>query len=179
MNNAGISVGDKGPLDQTPQEAVANFDNVIGTNVKGCWFMARAVSQLMRKHNHGGSIINVASILGFRVFPWQVEYTMSKAAVLHMTHSLALDLARHQIRVNSLAPGFFLSDINRKLFEKQAGQPDKSHVGAKMTKNIPMRRLGEYRELDGALLLLASDKAGSYMTGSTLVVDGGHMHSSL
>jgi NAD(P)-dependent dehydrogenase (short-subunit alcohol dehydrogenase family) len=61
VNNAGISTGDKAPLDQTLQEASDNFENVMGTNVKGCWFMARAVGQLMRDHRHGGSIINVAS----------------------------------------------------------------------------------------------------------------------
>lgn len=95
-----------------------------------------------------------------------------------MTRGLALDLSKYKIRVNNLAPGFFLSDINRALFESR-DKDDRSHVGTQMLKQIPMRRLGEYRELDGALLLLASSKAGSYITGSTLVVDGGHMHSAL
>jgi len=89
---------------------------------------------------------------------------------VQMTRNMALELARYKIRVNAIAPGYIETDINREFFASAAGQA--------MIKRVPQRRLGQPEDLDGALLLLASD-ASSYMTGSTIVVDGGHLHSAL
>ena len=99
-----------------------------------------------------------------------MPYAVSKAGVIQLTKTLALEWARFGIRVNSIAPGYFDTDLNRALWESDAGKA--------MIKRVPQRRLGRLEDLDGSLLLLASD-AGAYMTGSTLVVDGGHLVSTL
>ena len=117
-----------------------------------------------------GSIINIASILGFRVIKGVTPYAISKAGLVQMTHSLALEWSRYAIRVNAIAPGFIDTDMNREFFKTKAG--------LSMQKRIPMRRVGDPDELAGALLLLASD-ASSYMTGSVITVDGGHLQSTL
>ncbi|HQX89959.1 MAG TPA: SDR family oxidoreductase, partial [Moraxellaceae bacterium] len=117
-----------------------------------------------------GSIINIASILGFRVAAVLAPYCASKAGVIHLTKAMALELARYGIRVNAIAPGYIETEINAGYFDTEPGQ--------KMVARIPMRRLGEKSDLDGPLLLLASD-AGRYMTGSVVEVDGGHLCSTL
>jgi NAD(P)-dependent dehydrogenase (short-subunit alcohol dehydrogenase family) len=124
----------------------------------------------MIHHGTGGSIVNIASILGLRVAGGVTPYAISKAAVVQMTKSLALEWARHRIRVNALAPGYIETELNDDFFGSDAGKA--------LIRRIPQRRLGETRELDGPLLLLASD-AGSYMTGSVVAVDGGHLVSGL
>ena len=124
----------------------------------------------MMKAGKGGSIINIASITARRPSQTIAAYAASKAAVEHLTRAMALEWARSGIRVNAIAPGYFLTDINADFFETKAGEA--------MRSRIPMKRLGNTDELSGPLLLLASD-AGSYMTGSTLVVDGGHLQSGL
>ena len=118
----------------------------------------------------GGSIINIASILGLRVAGGVMPYAVSKAGLVQMTKALALEWARHKIRVNAIAPGYIETDLNQDFFASDAGRA--------LIRRIPQRRLGEARELDGALLLLASD-ASSYMTGSILAIDGGHLVSGL
>jgi NAD(P)-dependent dehydrogenase (short-subunit alcohol dehydrogenase family) len=118
----------------------------------------------------GGSIVNIASILGLRVAGGVAPYAISKAGVVQMTKALALEWARHRIRVNALAPGYIETELNDEFFASDAGKA--------LIRRIPQRRLGEATELDGPLLLLASD-AGSYMTGSVLAVDGGHLVSGL
>jgi NAD(P)-dependent dehydrogenase (short-subunit alcohol dehydrogenase family) len=118
----------------------------------------------------GGSIVNVGSILGLRVASQVPSYAASKAALIQLTKAMALELARHRIRVNALAPGYIETGINREFFASDAGQA--------MIKRIPQRRIGTPDELDAPLLLLASD-AGSYMTGSVVTVDGGHVVNSL
>jgi len=165
VNNAGI-VRSCGLLDQTE----ADWDVVIDTNLKGMFVVAQAVARLMRDGGRGGTIINVASILGLRQAGGVAPYAISKAGVIQMTKSMALELARHGVRVNALAPGYLATDLNREFFESP---PGKAMIG-----RIPMRRLGELQDLDGPLLLLASD-ASRYMNGSVLAVDGGHLVSTL
>jgi NAD(P)-dependent dehydrogenase (short-subunit alcohol dehydrogenase family) len=124
----------------------------------------------MVAHGSGGSIVNVASILGLRVAAQVPSYAASKAALIQLTKAMAVELARHRIRVNALAPGYIETALNRDFFASDAGKA--------MIKRVPQRRIGTPDQLDGALLLLASD-AGSYMTGSVVTVDGGHVVGSL
>ena len=120
--------------------------------------------------SRGGSIINIASILGLRVAGQVCAYTASKAAIVQLTKALALEWARYHIRVNAICPSYIETPINKAFFKNEAGQA--------LISRIPQRRLGQLSDLDTPLLLLASD-ASSYMTGSILVVDGGHLVSSL
>lgn len=132
--------------------------------------MARAAARRLIEARLPGSIINIASILGFRVAGHVAPYAASKAGLVQLTQALALEWARHRIRVNAIAPGYIETDLNRDFF---ASNPGKALIA-----RIPQRRLGQIGDLDGALLLLASD-ASAYMTGSSIVVDGGHLQSSL
>ncbi|MBM3521069.1 MAG: SDR family oxidoreductase, partial [Alphaproteobacteria bacterium] len=116
-----------------------------------------------------GSIVNIASIASFRVNGVSTAYAASKAAVAHLTRSLALELARHGIRVNAIAPGYITSEMTADYLASPAGQME--------IKRIPQRRVGDPSDLDGTMLLLASRKASGFMTGSTVVVDGGDMWS--
>src|SRR5262249_12237428 len=118
----------------------------------------------------GGSVVNVASILGLRVAGQGAAYIASKAAVVQLTKAMALELARHPIRVNAPCPRYIQTDPHPEIFPSAARQI--------LVKRIPQRRLGQPRELEGPLLLMCSD-AGSYMTGAVLAVDGGHLVSSL
>lgn len=164
INNAGVAVT-KRALDQTEDD----YDFVMGINLKGAWNVATEAARGMRERG-GGNIINTASITGFQTAAGTGPYAVSKAGVLHMTRQLAMELARFNIRVNALAPGYFLTDINRDQLSGEAGEP--------LRKRIAMRRYGELPDLDGPLLLLASD-ASRFMTGSILTVDGGHLVHSL
>lgn len=165
VNNAGIAVT-KPLLEHTEDD----WNRVIEVNLTGAWRVAQEAARHMVKHGRGGSIVNIASILGLRVCAQVPGYAASKAAVIHLTKAMALELARHRIRVNALAPGYVETSINRELFATEAGQA--------LIKRIPQRRIGDPGELDAALLLLASD-AGSYATGTVLVVDGGQLVSTL
>ncbi|NLG74944.1 MAG: glucose 1-dehydrogenase [Xanthomonadaceae bacterium] len=165
INNAGICIT-KPVLEQTEQD----WDDVLDVNLKGAFLMATHVARRMREAKRGGSIINIQSILSFRQAGHITPYAASKAALNQLTKSMALELARYNIRVNGIAPGYFLTDISRDFFASPAG--------AAMLKRIPQRRLGRFEDLDGPLLLLASD-ASRYMTGTTIVVDGGHLCSNL
>ena len=165
VNNAGIAVTK--PVLEVADE---DWEQVMEVNLRGAWRMAQEVARHMVRLGHGGSIINIASITAFRVAGQLATYAASKAALVQLTNAMALELARHGIRVNALAPGYIETEMNRAFFASPAGQA--------MIKRIPQRRLGRPEDLDGALLLLASD-ASAYMTGSTIVVDGGHLHSSL
>lgn len=165
INNAGIAVT-RPVLEQTEED----WNNVIDVNLTGAWRVAQAVARHMKDRGKGGSIVNIASILGLRVAAQVPAYVASKAGLIHLTRALALELARHRIRVNALVPGYIETDLNREFFASEPGQT--------LVKRIPQRRLGKPGHLDGPLLLLASD-ASEYMTGSTLVIDGGHLVSSL
>jgi NAD(P)-dependent dehydrogenase (short-subunit alcohol dehydrogenase family) len=165
INNAGIAT-EGWALDQS----ASDFDNVMAVNVRGVWLMAVAVARRWRDARSAGIVVNIASVLGERVATGVGPYAVSKAGVIQMTKALALEWARHGIRVNAIAPGYFATDINAEFFESDAGQG--------MMKRIPMRRIGNLEELDGILLLLATD-ASSFMTGAVIPVDGGHLVSSL
>ncbi len=147
-----------------------DWDAVVDTNLKGVFMMAQAVGRAMAQAGKAGSIVNIASILGLRVSKGLAPYIASKAGVVHVTKALALEFSRYGIRVNALAPGYFITEINQSEFEQGAAELVK--------KRVPMARVGELPEIAGPLLLLASD-AGSYMTGSVLAVDGGHLCGSL
>lgn len=165
VNNAGISVA-KPALDISADE----WDRVVGTNLRGVFLVAQGAAQRMKRDGKGGAMVNVASILGHRVAGSVASYAASKAGVVRLTEALALEWARLNIRVNALCPGYIETDLNREFFESDAGKA--------LVRRIPQRRLGEPKDLDGALLLIASD-AGRYITGASLAVDGGHLVCSL
>jgi NAD(P)-dependent dehydrogenase (short-subunit alcohol dehydrogenase family) len=165
VNNSGTTVV-KPLLEHTEQD----WDAVVDVNLKGAFLVATEVARRMRADGRGGSIINIESILAFRQSGHIPGYTASKAGLSQLTKVMALELARYGIRVNGIAPGYFSTDINRDYLASEAG--------AAMIKRIPQRRAGNLEDLEGPLLLLASD-ASRYMTGTTLVVDGGHLVSSL
>ncbi|MCH8466859.1 MAG: glucose 1-dehydrogenase [Roseinatronobacter sp.] len=165
INNAGIAVS----ASAFDHDADA-FDKVIDTNLKGAFLVARQAAAAMAAHGRGGSIINIASILGLRVSGQVAAYAASKAGLVHLTRALALEWARYGIRVNALCPGYIETDLNRDFFSSDAGKA--------LIRRVPQRRLGQPEDLDGALLLLASD-FGRFMTGTEIVVDGGHLVSSL
>lgn len=165
VNNAGLAVTAPA-LDVTPED----WATVIDTNLTGAFHVAREAAARMKAAGGGGSIVNIASILGLRPAGAVASYAASKAGLIHLTKALALELARENVRVNALAPGYIATDINADFFATDAGQ--------KLIKRIPQRRLGQMSDLDAPLLLLCSD-AGAYMTGSVLAVDGGHLVSSL
>ena len=165
VNNAGIAQA-KPSLDLTEED----WRGVLNTNLDGAWRVAQESAKAMVAAGKGGSIINIASVLGLRVATSLLAYATAKAALIQATKALALEWARYSIRVNAIAPGYVETDMNRGFFQTEAGQA--------MVKRVPQRRIGRPEHLDGALLLLASE-AGTYMTGSIVVVDGGHVVNSL
>jgi len=160
VNNAGITHADR--VAEMPEET---WRRVTGTNLDAVLYWAQEAARRMIAARQQGAIVNIASILGYGVSKGVAAYAVAKAGVIQLTKALALELAFKGVRVNAIAPGFVVTEINR---EYLAGK------GAEMTKHIPVGRIGGTRDLDGALLLLASD-AGRFMAGATIVVDGGQM----
>ncbi|MGI9489359.1 MAG: SDR family NAD(P)-dependent oxidoreductase, partial [Geminicoccaceae bacterium] len=121
------------------------WEKVVGTNLKGAFFMAQAVARRMAERGNGGVIVNIASVLALEVIGHLGPYAASKGGIWQITKTMALELARHDIRVNALAPGYIETEINRDFLG--------SEIGRRMVKKIPQRRFGEPEDLDGALLL--------------------------
>ena len=152
-------------------QSEAEWNEVIATNLHGAWLVAGEAARRMTAAGVEGSIINIVSILAFRVTGGLSGYAAAKAGLVQLTRALALELAPRRIRVNAIAPGYVLTEMNRDFFASRAGEA--------MVRRIPQRRIGTPEDLDGALLLLASNAASGYMTGSVVTVDGGHLNSPL
>jgi len=165
INNAGLASTDRA-IDLDP----AIWDQTMATNLTGAWTVAQRAAKDMVAAGRPGTIVNVASVLGLRQAGGVMPYAVSKAGLVQMTKSLALEWARHNIRVNAIAPGYIETDLNRDFLESEGGQT--------LVKRIPQRRFGKPEDLEGALLLLASD-ASDFMTGEVVAVDGGHLVNTL
>ncbi len=142
-----------------------SWDWVLNTNLKGVWLVAREAGSRMITAGKSGSIVNTASILGLRVALALSSYSASKAAVIQLTRSLALEWSRKNIRVNALCPGYFVTEINAPYFATEQGR--------RYLERTPAQRSGDLNELTAPFMLLASD-AGSFINGVALPVDGGH-----
>jgi 3-oxoacyl-[acyl-carrier protein] reductase len=162
VNNAGVA--------QEPVRAVElaeeEWRRVMSTNLDAVLFCAQEAAKRMLAAGQKGAIVNIASVLGLGVSKGAVSYATSKAAVIQLTKALSLEWAFKGVRVNAIAPGWFVTEINDDYLNGEAG--------AAIKRDIPMGRFGNAGDLDGALLLLVSG-AGAYMTGATLVVDGGQV----
>lgn len=165
VNNAGVGASARA-LDCDDAE----WTSVVDTNLRGAWMVAQEAARRMAAAKSGGSIINITSILASRVGVALAPYCASKAGLAHLTRALALEWARYGIRVNSIAPGYFSTEINADYLASEGGE--------KLRARVPFRRFGNYEDLDGPLLLLASD-AGRYMSGAEIVVDGAHSCAAL
>ncbi|WCM54050.1 SDR family oxidoreductase [Pseudomonas sp. WJP1] len=166
LNNAGIGNGQR-----VLEISEADWRAMLSTNLDGVWRVAQCAAQRLAKAQRPGSIVNIASMLGLRVGTGYSHYCAAKAGVVQLSKSLALELARYQIRVNAIAPGYFKTEMTGDWFDTEGGQ-------AYLRDTVPMRRLGTLQELEGPFLLLASE-AGAFMTGAVLAVDGGHLVGSL
>ena len=162
VNNAGVAQAAVRATDVTPEE----WRRVLSIDLDAVFYWAQEAARRMLAARKHGSIINIASVLGFGVAKGVVAYATAKTAVMQVTRALAVEFAFKGVRVNAIAPGWFITEINDKYLESEAG--------AAIKRDIPMGRFGNTGDLDGALLLLASD-AGSYITGATIVVDGGQV----
>ncbi len=160
INNAGMAISK--PLFEHSEE---DWDRVVDTNLKGAWLMSREVAALWVRERRAGRIVNIASILASRTVRNVPSYAAAKAGLVHLTHTLALELGRYGITVNAIAPGYFETDLNREFLQ--------SDVGRALVRRIPLGRSGELPDLDGALLLLCA-AAGAYISGAVIPVDGGH-----
>ncbi len=161
VNNAGMAV-QKSALEMEETD----WRKLMDVNLDAVWWCSMEAAKRMVSAEKPGCIINTSSILSFRAMPTLAAYSVAKAAVSQITKSLAVEWARNNIRVNAIAPGYIRTEINQQALD--------SLVGDSLKKGIPQRRFGEPADLDGTLLLLASEKAGGFMTGEVVVVDGGH-----
>ncbi len=162
VNNAGIAQSPRRAIEVSAEE----WRKVLGVNLDAVFANAQEAARRMLAAKKQGSIVNIASVLGFGVAKGVAAYATAKAGVVQITKALAVELAFKGVRVNAIAPGWFVTEINDKYLMSEAGEA--------LKRDIPMGRFGNAGDLDGALLLLVSD-AGSYITGSTIVVDGGQV----
>jgi 3-oxoacyl-[acyl-carrier protein] reductase len=161
VNNAGIAHGGRA-VEMTPEE----WRKVLSVNLDAVFYNAQEAARRMLAAKAKGSIVNIASVLGLMVAKGGAAYATAKAGVVQVTKALAVELAFKGVRVNAIAPGWFVTEINDDYLL--------SEKGTEIKREIPMGRFGNEGDLDGALLLLASD-AGAYITGATIVVDGGQV----
>jgi 3-oxoacyl-[acyl-carrier protein] reductase len=161
VNNAGIAHSGRA-VEMPPEE----WHKVVSTNLDAVFFWAQEAARRMLAANKQGAIVNIASVLGLAVSKGAVAYAAAKAGVVQVTKALAVELAFKGVRVNAIAPGWFVTEMNDDYLAGEAG--------AAIKREIPMGRFGNPGDLDGALLLLTSD-GGSYITGATIVVDGGQV----
>ncbi|MEI9803600.1 MAG: glucose 1-dehydrogenase [Pseudolabrys sp.] len=161
VNNAGIAHGGRA-LDMTPEQ----WRRILGTDLDAVFYWAQEAARRMLAVKAQGSIVNIASVLGLGVAKGSAAYATAKAGVIQITKVLSVELAFKGVRVNAIAPGWFVTEMNDDYLMSEAG--------AAIKREIPMGRFGKDGDLDGALLLLASD-AGSYITGATIVADGGQV----
>jgi len=163
VNNAGISQLSYTPTQNLP---VAEWDRINNVNLRGTFLCCKHIGGLMIK-NGGGTIVNIASTAGITGVPRAPAYCASKAGVILLTKSLALEWAEYNVRVNAVAPHYLETDLTK-------GLRDSEKVFSSLTRSIPLKRFGKTSDIVGAVLLLASD-ASSYMTGSVITVDGGYL----
>lgn len=161
VNNAGIAHGGRA-VEMPPEE----WRKVLSTNLDAVFFWAQEAARRLLAAKKQGAIVNIASVLGLAVSKGAVAYAAAKAGVVQVTKALSVELAFKGVRVNAIAPGWFVTEMNDDYLSGEAGDAIK--------REIPMGRFGNPGDLDGALLLLVSD-AGSYITGATIVVDGGQV----
>jgi len=145
---------------------VEEWRRVVATDLDAVLFWSQEAARRMLAAGKRGAIVNIASVLGFGVAKGTIAYAVAKAGVIQLTKALALELAFKGVRVNAIAPGWFVTEMNRAYLTGEEG--------AAIKREIPVGRFGEEHDLDGALLLLASE-AGRYIAGATIVVDGGQM----
>ena len=162
VNNAGIAQSPMRAVEVTPEE----WRRVLSVDVDAVFYWAQEAARRMLAAKAKGSIVNIASVLGFGVAKGTAAYAVSKAAVVQITKALSLELAFKGVRVNAIAPGWFVTEINHDYLMSETGQA--------LKRDIPVGRFGNAGDLDGALLLLVSE-AGAYITGATVVVDGGQV----
>ena len=161
VNNAGVAHSGRAVELSEPE-----WRRVVGTDLDAVFFWAQEAARRMLAAGKSGAIVNVASVLGFGVAKGTAAYAVAKAGVVQLTKALGLELAFKGVRVNAIAPGWIVTDLNRDYLM--------SEQGAAIKREIPVGRFGEERDLDGVLLLLVSD-AGRFIAGATIVVDGGQM----
>jgi 3-oxoacyl-[acyl-carrier protein] reductase len=161
VNNAGVAHSTRAV--ELPE---AEWRRVIATNLDAVFLWSQEAARRMLAAGKPGAIVNIASVLGFGASKGVIAYATAKAGVVQMTKALGLELAFKGVRVNAIAPGWFVTEINRDYLTSEEGK--------KLTRDIPVGRFGRDGDLDGALLLLASD-AGRFIAGATIVVDGGQM----
>ena len=167
INNSGVSTTQK-LVDVQPED----FDYVLGTNTRGAFFMAQEVAKRMIARSQGlapgtftgGRIVNVASMAGLRVLAQIGIYSMSKAAVVHMTRAMALEWGRFGINVNALCPGYIDTEINHHHWQTEAGK--------KLVQMLPRRRVGKPEDLEAALMMLCSDQS-HFVNGAVIAADDG------
>ena len=160
VNNAGISRQSRAE-DVTEED----YDAVLDTNLKGAFFMAQAAARQMIAHGLEGRIVNIASVAGLRPLGQLSTYSMSKAAMVQMTKSMAREWGRHGINTNAICPGYIATEISADFLGTEGGK--------KLVASLPRRRMGEPRDLDGLLLLLCAGEASRFINGSIIAADDG------